>query len=420
MPSGPTILSDTELFALQESVRVGVRLDGRSLLQHREIWVSGETATAESPEGEDLELSPTTEPTFTEVKLGETHCTATATPSVFRDAAWENGDESTESEGRLEIAIDVVPEVKERYAAALLGSSSGSRGSQRQRSALLFSSLALTVRQLFGARNVRVVNETLSDGVAAAQVVLEEENEEGGLSEGGFPEGVSGSLVSSGIATGFPAKELYIGKGFAFQIHVDVHISEGGGGNALTAVSTAIYFALQRLRLPHVVLHESPQGVSAEVDTRRAYAGQPPSFAQLSRLVVLGISPTRQFIVDPTWEEEMAFPQQIHVGVQDGGVVSFSRYQQFPSRHGGRRLGCYSRLVEAPEEASSKRVRQEENAQPSVGFQAHTVTTIRPVHRSGTGEWTTGDAAFPLGAGDLLSVLSDAIHAIGAVTHGMK
>eukprot|EP00796_Vickermania_ingenoplastis_P011754 gene11754-8082_t len=408
MPAPTLMLSDAEIFSIQDSVAKNVRLDGRHLLQHRELLISGDESTAvvaqergpaplpsstssntgkEDPAaaaaaaaggaGESDESAAAAEGSgiaSVQVRLGATQVSATAVASVFRDENLANDEEEEQGQGatetrtgrgELDISLDAVPSVVQRYSMGMLGLSAKSGGRRAQR--LLLSMIALTMRYVYGARHVNVMDTTLADGVADA-VAVQDEAEEVGQGGGGVEDDgrddddddeknnsnnnnnsihgsraaavdSSGSLAASSLhtQTGFPAAALYIGQGFAFRIHVDVHILEGGGGNLLAAVSAAVFHVLQRLRLPHVTLHKGPQGLLAEVDRRKVFA-TPVSFARLSRLVVLAISPTRHYVVDPCWEEEIALPQQLHVAADPEGRVTYTRYQQLPSRRGARRL----------------------------------------------------------------------------------
>lgn len=369
-----------------------------------------------------------------QVRLGDTLVMATASSSVFRDENWcdpeeeeedgkweeeagdrplqdgrnraEGGTNSTEEKrgkepmpsgsschgkGMLDITLSAVPRAMTEYASALIGGGGGKgkgfSGAAAWRSRYLLSTLAWTLRQVYGARQVRLMDSTLVDGAAVAEELPSEDpfpSKEGTpSSEGEGTKGESGHLFSSSsttipkkenttteeedaaagerggrgrplphslsastfpssftpLSTGFPAEALYIDLGFAFHIRVDLVILESGGGNLLTALSTAVYTALQRLALPHVTLHKGPRGVVAEVDPRRCFTSKPipPLEKHLSRVVVMCISPTRQYVVDPSWEEEVALPQQLHVGVDADGQLTFLRYQQWPSRRGSRR-----------------------------------------------------------------------------------
>lgn len=384
-----------------------------------------------------------------EVRLGDTLVMATASSSVFRDERWCEDDEKEEEkqegntekedhgmrgdsgegsvlstcrsfrgEGMLDITLGAVPRAISEYASALIGGGGkgGNRfsGGMNDRARYLLSTLALTLRQIYGARQVRLLDSTLVDGAAVAEELLEppllfssaetgkatvkEDKEDKGEAEKKKEEGsaadprcpphipphqedssatasptqrgekeatasveVSPFLGSSpcsctpSFSSGFPAEALYIDLGFAFHIRVDLVILESAGGNLLTALSTAVYTALQRLALPHVTLHRGPRGVVAEIDPQRCFTMKPipPLEARLSRVVVMGISPTRQYIVDPTWEEEVALPQQLHVAVNAEGQVTYVRYQQWPSRRGGRRL--------RPSFGARKRIKTEDN-----------------------------------------------------------
>lgn len=62
--------------------------------------------------------------------------------------------------------------------------------------------------------------------------------------------------------TGFPARELYIGAGYAFRIDVHLHVLQGLGGSVTSLLALAIHVALKTLQLPHVTLQTSAAGVT--------------------------------------------------------------------------------------------------------------------------------------------------------------
>lgn len=440
-----------------------------------------------------------------EVRLGDTYVMATATSSVFRDERWQeeeaeekNGDgaaphdggsrksedantaspppprdgpsvttppppttstsPSFRGKGVLDITLGAVPRAIHEYTSALIGAGSGGKGLQRYeggganaRSRYLLATLALSLRHVYGARQVRCVDTTLADGAVVAEEVLEEEEEGGGENPPEVEERRS-AFSTTPLATGFPAEALYIDLGFAFHIRVALVILESAGGNLLTALSTAVYTALQRLALPHVTLQRGPRGVVAEIDPHRRYTTKPiPSLeAHLSRLVVLGISPTRQYVVDPTWEEEIALPQQLHVAVNASGQVTYARYQQWPSRRGNRRLEPQYSAKREREEGGSLRNGEESRRRGGGGLAtssppppqreggeeatmtkgeeggedgvAGMVMSYRPVTGVGERDEAIADGSppcgvFPVGLHDLFTAVSEAVPLIEA-EHG--
>lgn len=451
MPAPPVMLSDTELYSIQDSITHGVRLDGRQLLQHRPIVVStGDCSRNESQlndrsdpgETDSVTLQSAVESSVAEVRIGETHVVATASPTVFRDENWldafEEEDEcedGSKDDGRgiLDITLDAVPSVVQRYSMAVLGGATSGGRATRRAQRLFLSMIALTMRDVYGASRVRILDNTLADGVAEAQEVGSDVGEDEGTNDDS-PSGThkarsdrrGAKFSAMPRSTGFPAQDLYIGKGFAFKICVDVHILEGGGGNLLTAVSSAVYASLQRIVLPLVTLHKGPQGILAEVDRRQIFAKR-VDFSRLSRLVVLGISPTRHYVVDPNWEEEIALPQQLHIAADAEGRVTYSRYQQWPSRRGSRRL-VQEIVPMNPPSPNYKRQREDEatDNEPEKTF-SHTMTRIHPARLSVGQPADSSDTSgsinddkccpswFPLSVTDYLSAMVDATHIISSL-----
>lgn len=439
MPRAPSTLSLVEVLSVQQSLADhGVRWDGRHLLQHRPLIIGGEEAMHGSTRLLPQENQFTSSSSC--VRLDTTVVTAVASARVIEldddddddseHGSGSGGETTTNREGQLHISLHAPRHIRQQYLEAYQGSGSGgSRRADRQ----FFAMAALTMREVYGAERVTVLNTTLAEGVAEATAagasgsgaVGEDNAEEEGnkaMEDDILHHSVKGKNDTeetrrgrqqtrrqpSAAAghTGFPAAQLYIGKGFAFEIHVHVTILEAGGGNMLTAVSAAVLAALRKARLPHVTLHDTSSGVSVEVDSSRPYA-KPVDFSQLPQLIVLGISPTRHYVLDPTWEEELAMPQQLHIATNPSGQLMYSRFQQMPSRRGARRLERRGANTEEAKRQQLKRQREEDGGNEDDEGQAveeglcgGTIVTA-PME----------SAAFAMGRVDLMGVITDAIHA---------
>ncbi|KPI88170.1 putative RNasePH-like protein exosome associated protein 1 (Rrp42) [Leptomonas seymouri] len=365
MSVGLASISLAEVRAVQDGVANDVREDGRTLLQRRPaltISRSSPSAAAATGKADDAtsagaETHEVYNGSYVEVNASGTVVLAAATPSVVDGCATSSsfsvGEDqlgmetaaaatasSDTGRGQLHITIDAVPHVLDAYASAVGGRSV----SRYRRDYLAF--LASTIRQVFGAAQVQVQEQ---QGVAEAEVVPEREGgveeEAGGGESAAVTSSSSGAAAEGGgragrgganVASGFPAEELYIGEGFGFLIHVDVHVLQCVGGNLFTSIAYAVHAALRSLQLPAVTLHKAPgdgAGVSVEVDRSQPYH-KPVSWTQLPLLCVLLVSPTGHLVVDPTLREEWALPQQVHVAAGANGQVFYFRYQQLPSRRG--------------------------------------------------------------------------------------
>ncbi|KPA75234.1 putative RNasePH-like proteinexosome associated protein 1 (Rrp42-like) [Leptomonas pyrrhocoris] len=367
MSVGLASISLAEVRAVQDGVAHDVREDGRTLLQRRPVHViprsspSASAATGKVDDGTSVggEAHAGYNGSYVEVNASGTVVLAAATPSVVDGCGTttsssyrRHGDDSNAEDvaaagagvadndagrGQLHITIDAVPHVLDAYASAV----GGRNVSRYRRDYLAF--LASTIRQVFGAAQVQVQEQ---QGVAEAEVLPEEDeggNEEaaGGGGAAAVTSSSSGAAAArdsgeANLSSGFPAEELYIGEGFGFLIHVDVHVLQCSGGNLFTSIAYAVHAALRALQLPAVTLHRAPgdgAGVSVEVDRAQPYR-KPVSWAQLPLLCVLLVSPTGHYVVDPTLREEWALPQQVHVAAGVDGQVFYFRYQQLPSRRG--------------------------------------------------------------------------------------
>lgn len=348
MSVGTASISLAEVRAVQDGVSNDVREDGRTLLQRRPVLItlrsSPSAAASSNCVGEVGEAQETYSGSYVEVNASGTVVLAAATPSVVDGCATllvaqpsttEAAASSSDSgRGQLHITIDAVPHVLDAYASAV----GGRVGINRYRRDYL-AFLASAIRQAFGAGQVEVQEQ---QGVAEAEV-LPEEGDDGAdeaAADGTAAVTSSGAAGAPGgessLVSGFPAAELYIGEGFGFRIHVDVHVLQCSGGNLLTSIAYAVHAALRSLQLPAVTLHQAPgdgAGVSVEVDRSQPYR-KPVSWGQLPLLCVLLISPTNHYVVDPTLREEWALPQQVHVAAGANGQVFYFRYQQLPSRRG--------------------------------------------------------------------------------------
>ncbi|KAG5506824.1 hypothetical protein GH5_06042 [Leishmania sp. Ghana 2012 LV757] len=345
MSLGTASISLAEVRAVQDGVANDVREDGRRLLQRRPIHITARTSPSSLAATAAGDAQESYNGSYVEVDASGTVVLAAATPSVVDGCATAGPSLSTGTagecasdtgKGQLQITIDAVPHVLDAYASAVGGRSVG----RYRRDYLAF--LASTVRQVFGAAQVDVQEQ---QGLAEADVVLEDDAEAGGegvtARSSSLSAGASGATAAAGsgserLVSGFPATDLYVGEGFGFMIHVDVHVLQCSGGNLFTAIAYAVHAVLRSLRLPAVTLHKAPgdaAGVSVEVDRSQPYR-KAVSWAEMPLLCVLLVSPTGHCVVDPTLREEWAMPQQVHVAAGANGQVMYFRYQQLPSRRG--------------------------------------------------------------------------------------
>ncbi|KAG5480051.1 hypothetical protein LSCM1_06474 [Leishmania martiniquensis] len=393
MSLGTASISLAEVRAVQDGVASDVREDGRTLLQRRPIHITARTSPSCLAAAAAGDAQESYSGSYVEVNASGTVVLAAATPSVVDGCATAGPHSSTDTtegcgpdtgKGQLHITIDAVPHVLDAYASAVGGRSVG----RYRRDYLAF--LASTVRQVFGAAQVEVQEQ---QGLAEAEVVPEDDAEASGGTaaarssspSAGAP-GVAAAAGSSSerVVSGFPATDLYVGEGFGFVIHVDVHVLQCSGGNLFTAIAYAVHAVLRSLRLPAVTLHKAPgddAGVSVEVDRSQPYR-KAVNWAEMPLLCVLLVSPTGHCVVDPTLREEWAMPQQVHVAAGANGQVMYFRYQQLPSRRGNAYL-------------------------------------LRPAERPSCTSECASYVAPPcaLSVNDCWSILSDAVHVCQAMLH---
>lgn len=339
MSASAAAVSRAEVKAVQDGIANDVREDGRTLLQRRPMHLSTRAGT-------DVAAGEVYNGSYVEVDIGGTVVLAAASPSVADGCAVATSSSSAsaaptneqperdEGEGCLFISIDAVPAVLDLYAGPIGGRSVG----RYRRDYLSF--LASTIQQAFGAAQVSVRDDAQT-GVAEVEAVVEEEREE---EEEAYPLSRSTAASCSGVSAvrdrrpncGFPATDLYIGSGFGFHVHVDVHVLQASGGNLLSSIAYAVNAALRVVQLPNVNLHTAPGdagGVAVEVDRGSPYR-RTVDWSQLPLLCVMLLSPTGHYVVDPSLREECALPQQMHIAANKSGQITFFRYQQLPSRRG--------------------------------------------------------------------------------------
>lgn len=270
--SATSAISTAEVRAVQDGVRDDVREDGRSLLQRRPV-------TVRVAESEAVDDGTNNNGSSVTVCLGGgTTVLATASPSVVSVPC--DGEEGV-GHGPLFITVDAAPAVVGLYASAI-----GGRSSRYRRTFLAHA--ALVISNVFGAE--RVVFEGMQSGVAEAQLLNgsdeeEEQRREGGGGDEEAPRGLV-TARQRALSTGYPSTDLYVGRGYAIRIDVDVHVQQAAAGNLLAAVALAVHAALRCVRLPSVTLH-----VAAGRDGRVClvrYAQYHPSYSGGARLQQLG------------------------------------------------------------------------------------------------------------------------------------
>lgn len=280
--------SDAEHRRIVSGLMQDVRGDGRSLCQHRPLFVtSGQVPHASGS---------------SRVLLSGTEVFVTVHTTVVEADV-----------GRLQLHLDWVPTVTARYAQSL-------GGSNTRYARMFMAHLATVVQTLFGASSFTLEENGTADGVADA--------EEGEGMEAPSPSPPSSSPASRD--SGFPALQLAIGNGFAYQLDADVSVLHADGGNILGAVACALREALRSTQLPFAVVHETPNGVAVEVD-RTKPAIMAVDWSSLPLACVMHCT-SEYYVVDPSLEEELSLPTRIVIGAAPGkGTVSFAGLQPLPS-----------------------------------------------------------------------------------------
>lgn len=279
-------VSDVEAAHIRNSLLGGVRRDGRGALEHRQPGIV-------------RNVVPHTDGSCS-VDIGGTQVLVNLVVSVA---------ETTSGQGELRVHLDCAPSVISSYAHSL----GGADGRYRK---MFVAWLSNTISKIFGADVVPSDDQGYADAV-----VDDETNEQAELPQ----------------ARDFPSLALSIGSGYSFVIDADVQISECVGGNLLGATSLCLASALKSVRLPLVTLHETPNGISVEVDKSRSF-GRSIDWSALPTVVVAHWS-SHCYVVDATFTEEVAMPRLVVVASTCSGHVSYWLLHCFPSKHGDEMLG---------------------------------------------------------------------------------
>mmetsp|Transcript_45118 Transcript_45118/g.52184 ORF Transcript_45118/g.52184 Transcript_45118/m.52184 type:complete len:358 (+) Transcript_45118:40-1113(+) len=289
----------------------GQRLDGRLPLQHR-------------PLGIQLRAIPHVDGSCL-VTIDGTEVLVSLSVSVA---------ETPTGHGELRVHVECAPSVTGHYARAM----GGSDGRYHR---IFHSRLSNAITQFFGATTV-----TVTDNGTAEAVALDATNREAPAAPTDDEEllestthathaagGPSPSTTTGGGVFSEAAASLALGSGFAFCIDADVHVMQCVGGNVTGAVCAGLRCALRSCRLPHVTLHDTPSGVSVEVDRSRQWTGRSADWSRLPFVTVAHWIPG-QYIVDPTLEEEIALPSLVTVASSDANSLSSYIVECLPSRRG--------------------------------------------------------------------------------------
>ncbi|CUG86807.1 exosome-associated Rnase, putative [Bodo saltans] len=282
-----TSVSDSEGSHIRNSLLGGVRRDGRGLLEHRVPLVTPGVV-------------PHTDGSCS-VDIGGTHVLVNLVVSVAETAS---------GQGELRVHLDCAPSVISSYAQTLGGADNRYRKT-------FVSWLSNTVSKVFGAEVVAAEEQGLAEAILDDE--LESESEERNQNRD------------------FPSHALAIGNGYSFVIDADVQISECMGGNVVGATAMCISSALKTVKLPHVTLHETPNGISVEVDKSRSFSGV-VDWSVLPTVVVAHWTAST-FLVDATFSEEASIPRFLVVASTQSGRVSHWMLQCFPSKQGIQSLG---------------------------------------------------------------------------------
>jgi exosome complex RNA-binding protein Rrp42 (RNase PH superfamily) len=281
-------VSDSEASHIRNSLLGGVRRDGRSLLDHRDPIVAPGVV-------------PHTDGSCS-VDIGGTNVLVNLVVSVA---------ETSSGQGELRVHLDCAPSVISSYAQTLGGNDNRYRK-------IFVSWLSNTVSKIFGAEVIAGEEQGL------AEAILEDELE-------------SNDVAVRVQSRDFPSQSLAIGNGYSFVIDADVQVSECIGGNVVGATAMCISSALKHVKLPHVTLHETPNGISVEVDKSRNFSGV-VDWSVLPTVVVAHWS-TSTFLIDATFAEELSMPRFLVVASTQNGRVSHWMLHCFPSRQGDQSCG---------------------------------------------------------------------------------
>jgi hypothetical protein len=204
--------------------------------------------------------------------------------------------------GTVVVRVDCAPSVVFSYAKNI------GTTSPKFRSAFL-GTLADTIAALLGASNS--VRESTDTATGAS---------------GDEEQSPSGSSSFSPL----PLKDLYCGGGFAFKLTVDVQVMQCNGGSIVSAASYAIRGALASLKLPFVIVSESPMGYSVEVNKTKPFQ----KIIDWSEApIALSVhTQNSRFLIDPSLSEEASLPLHVIVAFGWSGRLSFLKVCAQPSK----------------------------------------------------------------------------------------
>lgn len=271
-------VSDSEASHIRNALLGGVRRDGRGPLEHRvPVIVPG--------------IVPHTDGSSS-IELGGTQVLVNLAVSVA---------ETMSGVGELRVHLDCSPAVVSSYAHGL-------GGNDARYKRIFVSWLSNTVSKIFGAE------VTTADEHGLAEALVDD---------------IDCETVRQNIKD-FPSQALAIGNGYCFVIDADVQVSECTGGNIIGAISLGMVSALQNVKLPHVTLHETPNGISVEVDKSRKF-NRTIDWSVLPTVVVAHWSPFT-YLVDATFAEETSMPNFLVVSSTQSSRISHWMLHCFPSK----------------------------------------------------------------------------------------
>ena len=339
-------LSDAEVRTIISGIEANVRADGRTRIQHRPLTIAlgpiphacGSSQVSFSTGGDGEE---------TKVLV-----------SVMADVVEIEGDYEANprlQRGSLEIHLDCVPTVQMLYGKLYSGGvsmRSNFAATNRGRMAFLSHS-TMALSKAFGAK-VSLAGATLTAG---AEVDFAGNAEEGGAAaaeEAAVDADAAAAGPSSSTGFGSAAERscasfyegLYLGNGFAYELHADVNVLQGGGGNLLTAASAGILAALKVMQLPRAEVTVHPDGTaSVEVHPKQARTGAPISLHEVP-IIVTSCLHKGFYCVDPTLAEETGLPSVATVGVTDQRIIT----NVAQTAHTGRRAFPEGSTLSSPED----------------------------------------------------------------------
>lgn len=306
-------LSDAEVKSITHGIEANVRADGRTRIQHRPL---------------NIELNPvahacgSSQVSFATGGDGEG---TRVLVSIMAEIV-EVADSSIE-QGSMEIHLDCVPTVTMMYGKIYSGGVSlrSSMGATNKGKLAFLTHSTMALSRAFGAK-VSLSGSTLNAGIETDLAAADGEN--AAIADEDENAAAPSTPVADRACSSF-YKDLYLGHGFAYELHADVNILQGGGGGLLTAASAGIIAALKCMQLPRAEITVHPDGTaSVEVNPKQVRLGAPIRLHEIPLLMTASLHNGR-YAVDPSLLETIAIPALLTVGSTAHKVItSVSQFAQ--------------------------------------------------------------------------------------------